>query len=118
MTIELAGADPWSSIGGSMGGAAGDVMKSAGIASMASMMVPGAGWVQLGLQLLGGMMQGDTSQAGAGSGGESQLNTSGWVVGEGDAAGGGSSSSNSGAWPWYVWAALTVGAVVLIRRAG
>lgn len=109
----------WDSIGGALGGAAGEVMSGSSVAGMAaSALIPGAGWVQLGLSLLSGMMQGDTSQSGAGSMGESQLNTSGWVVGEGDANGGGLSSSHAGAWPWYVWAALTLGAVVLIRKAG
>lgn len=109
----------WQSVGGSVaGGKAAEMMSGAGVAGMAaSAMVPGVGWVQLGLSLLSGMMQGDNEQSGAASGTGGNLNTSGWVVGEGDADGGNLASSQAGAWPWYVWAALTVGAVVLIRKA-
>lgn len=117
--VDFSGVDPWPSIGANVGGAASEILSGKSIASAAaSALVPGVGWVQLGLSLLGGMMQGDTTQSGAGSMGESQLNTSGWVVGEGDANGGGLSSAHAGAWPWYVWAAITLGAVVLIRKAG
>jgi hypothetical protein len=83
----------------------------------ASAAIPGVGWVQLGLQVLGAM-GGGSEQSGAAAQTEAQLNTSGWSVGKGKAAGGGLSSSSAGAWPWYMWAALTLGAVVLIRRAG
>lgn len=100
-----------------LGGAAGETMSGAGIAGMAaSALIPGAGWVQLGMQVLSAMFSG-SEQSAAAAGADSQLNTSGWVVGKGDAKGGGLSSSKAAAWPWYVWAALTVGAVVVIRRA-
>lgn len=100
-----------------LGGAAGETMSGAGVAGMAaSAMIPGVGWVQLGMQVLSAIMSG-SEQSAAGAGADSQLNTSGWVVGKGDANGGGLSSSKAGAWPWYVWAALTVGAVVIIRKA-
>jgi len=70
-------------------------------------------WV-LGANLLGGMLSNrDTSAANA-AGGASQLNTSGWVVGEGDATGGTLSSVPT--IPWYAWVAVAVVTYAVIRK--
>lgn len=46
----------------------------------------------------------DTSSAQSQSG--ASINSSGWVVGEGDAVGGTLSSANAGILPWYAWVSL------------
>lgn len=107
--------DQWPGINADMGGTAGAVMNGA---SIVSALTPGAGWVQLGVQLLGGLMSGDSSQSATASGTDGQLNTSGWVVGKGDAQGGGLSSTNMAGWPWYVWAGLGLVGVIAVRRFG
>jgi hypothetical protein len=73
-------------------------------------------WIGAGLQLLGGMLQGKTDISQAGAGGAGALNTSGWVVGEGDATGGSLSDSSGGGLGWQGWALLTVVAVIMIKR--
>lgn len=113
MGIDLKGLDPWPNVGGVAGGVLDGASVAAGLAT------PGVGWVSVGLKLLTSMMSGDTSQQATGSSGQGQLNTSGWVVGEGDATGGRTASSNNplAAMPWWGWAGLTMGAVILIRKA-
>lgn len=72
----------------------------------------GNAWLQLGAAFLnngGGRMLGgggDTSEATSGG---ASLNTSGWVVGEGDASGGSSGMSI----PWYAWAGLAAALLII-----
>lgn len=86
-------------------GGAGSVLGSLGV------LASGNPWAA-GLQFLSGVLAGDTSQSGAAS--QGQLNTSGWVVGEGDAQGGKLDAANGAGLPWYVWplGALLVVAVL------
>lgn len=75
-------------------------------------------WVSAGLQLVGGLLQGDSSISQSGAGSAGQLNTSGWVVGEGTANGGNTSDSSGGGLGWQGWAVLTVVAVLAIKGMG
>lgn len=61
------------------------------------------------------MSGGETSSAAGGS--STGLNTSGWVVGEGDAQGGQLSMSNAAALPWYAWAVGALVAIAIIKKA-
>jgi hypothetical protein len=76
-------------------------------------------WVGAGMQLLSSMFSGDSSVSGAGASSQGALNTSGWAVGDGKAEGGDLSASMASmqSWPWYVWAAGTLVAVAIIKKA-
>jgi hypothetical protein len=116
MAVDLGGLDPWPEVG--IGGMAGEVLDGA---SVASAFVPGAGWVGMGLKILGGLMGGDTdnSQTGGQAQGQSQLNTSGWAVGGSSAQGADSQGgiSQLAAIPWWGWAGFALVAVILIKKA-
>lgn len=77
------------------------------------------GWLNAGSSLLGalgGLKK--SEQSGAATSGASQtgLNSSGWVVGKGNAQGGTLETSGGVDFPWYAWAAGTVLIVALIKR--
>lgn len=105
-----------------------------GILGMDDALVSGAGnpalsmisgdWLGMGLQVLGGIFGGsDTEISSAQAGGQSLLNTSGWATGKSTAEGADLTSSQSFSmqnmqqWPWYYWAAGTIVAVALIKKA-
>lgn len=117
MAIDLkaVGIDPWASVGGSVagGGAAGSILGGASPVLGAL----GGDWLGIGSQLLGAMLKGKSSQSAAASDSAGQLNTSGWVIGKGDAAGGTLDSRTAAAWPWYAWAAGALVAIAIIKRA-
>lgn len=112
MAVDLTGLDPWPEIGGGI---------VAGEVNPALSMISGD-WLSMGLQVAGALFGGgstDISQAAAGSGGA--LNTSGWAVGESSAEGGSLSTSQAmqsmNNWPWWVWAAGSLVAVAVIKKA-
>ncbi len=86
---------------------------------------PTGGWLNLGSTVLSGMLGGgsksDASAGGSQSAGGA-LNTSGWVVGAGDASGGALDAALSGEGmpeiPWYGWAIGALVVAVLIKRSG
>lgn len=90
--------------GGSLSGAPSAVLSS---------LIPGGNFLQAGLQAFSMLAQPDTSGAAGATNGN--LNTSGWVVGKGDAEGGALTQSSGLNLPWYGWAALTVAAVLMLR---
>lgn len=55
-----------------------------------------------------GLFGGSTKQSKATSSASINFNSSGWVVGSGDAGGGGVSSTDGGlgALPWFAWASM------------
>ena len=73
-------------------------------------------WVALGANVLGGLLSNRDSSGAQSVGGASQLNTSGWVVGDGEANGGDLSSVPT--IPWYVWIAVAGLAYVVLRKKG
>ncbi len=86
--------------------------------------IPGGGWLQLGMSLLGGLGGGSKlTQSGAGGASAGSLNTSGWTVGNGDATGGDLKSTSSAASapfsvasiPWYGWVAGALVAIAIIK---
>lgn len=117
-SIDLGGLDPWGTIGaagGSSGGSSGGSAALDMLSGAAGLAVPGLGWAQLGMQVLGGLMSGDSTQSGAASGAE--LNTSGWVVGDGEAAGGDLSASRGFNIPWWGWAGGALLAAFILKKA-
>lgn len=110
--IDLTGADPWGSSGG--GSKIADIMGGLGsIAGLAGMGTP-VGWVGLAIQAF----QGKNEQTGAAGMSDGILETSGWVVGEGDAEGGKTSLTKAAAkLPWYAWAAGAIVAIAVIKKA-
>jgi hypothetical protein len=76
----------------------------------------GGDWMGLAAKFLGGATGGamaSSSQA-TSTGGMGQLNTSGWVVGEGDAVGGGLGGISD--IPWYGWAGIGLAVFMLIKK--
>jgi hypothetical protein len=61
-------------------------------------------------------MFGGTKQSSAQSQAQGSLNSSGWVVGSGDANGGKLSTDLGSALPWYGWASLGIIALAWYRR--
>lgn len=113
MAISLQGFDPWPEIGGGL--------VEGGAANPALSMISGD-WLSMGLQVAGALFGGgstDISQAAAGSGGA--LNTSGWAVGESSADGASLSTSQTlqsmNTWPWWYWAAGSLVAIAIIKKA-
>lgn len=106
--IDLMGSDPWGSIvqGDDK---IGDILGGGSIAGLD----PTGGWLSLGVKLLSGKSE----VSGAAGNADSLLNTSGFVVGEGDAEGGTLSSERIAALPWYAWAAGALVAIAIIKRA-
>lgn len=110
--IDLKGLDPWPNI-------------SAGAELAAPSAVLGAvggDWLGVGLKLLGGgglFGSSKTSQSGAASTSNTALNTSGWVIGEGDAQGGSLSTDTPtlANVPWWGWAVFTLVGVAIIKKA-
>lgn len=112
--VDLTGFDPWTSVGGAvLGGGGGD--KASDLIGTASTVLSGGNpLIGIGMKLLSGaLFGGDSSQSGAAGSGQTGLDTSGWVLGHGNATGG----NLSGGLPWYGWAALTITAVLLIKGA-
>lgn len=114
--VNLSGFDPWPNIGGAGGiGGASGVLGSVG--SLAS-----GDWLGLGMKLLSGAFSGDTDQSSTGGMASGQLNTSGWVIGKGDALGGKSSldaslTNASGAIPgWLLWLGGAALVVIVVKR--
>lgn len=109
--IDLKGFDPWPSI--TAGGAIDAPSAVLGAA--------GGDWLGLGLKVLGsGLLGGSkTKQTNAGGTSGGSLNTSGWVIGEGDAEGGSLTTStlSLSSVPWWGWAAFTLVSVAIIKRA-
>lgn len=111
--IDLTGKDPFASF---MTGASGsdpisDLLGGASIAALD----PTGGYLSLGLKLLSG----NTDKSGTVGAADTLLNTSGYVVGEGDALGGGLDSSRGAigfAWPWWYWAAGSLVAIAIIKK--
>jgi len=98
-----------------VGGLFSQGLTSGGLgSSILSGLSAGNPWVSIGATVLGGALRDtDTSGATAG-GGQGQLNTSGWVVGDGEANGGSLTATPS--IPWYAWASVAVLAVLLLRK--
>lgn len=113
MAIDLMGKDPWGAIGSGGGDdAIGTLLGGTSVAAMG----PYGALISVGLKLLTGTND-STAAAGAA---DTLLNTSGYVVGEGDAQGGGLDSSKGAigfAWPWWYWAAGSLVAIAIIKRA-
>lgn len=74
---------------------------------------PTGGWLTIAGQLFGG--KSEISQAASGS--DSLLNTSGFVIGKGNASGGTASNTKAANWPWYAWAAGALVAIAIIKKA-
>lgn len=113
MAIDLMGSDPWGAVGS--GGGSDPISDLLGGASVAAL-DPTGGFLSLGLKLLSGGKTDKSQTAGAA---ETLLNTSGYVVGEGDAMGGGLDSSRGAvgfAWPWWYWAAGSFVAIAIIKK--
>lgn len=100
--------DPWGDIGG--GGVLGD-------ASPVLAATPATSWLGVGLQVLK-MFSGDSEQNAASSSSGGQINSSGWVVGEGDAQGGTLATSQGlAALPWYIWATGALVGIAIAKRS-
>lgn len=110
--IDLTGKDPFASfMTGAGSNPIGDLLGGASIAALD----PTGGFLSLGLKLLSGK----SDKSGAAGAADSLLNTSGYVVGEGDAMGGGLDSSKGAigfAWPWWYWAAGSLVAIAIIKK--
>lgn len=64
-----------------------------------------------------GLFGGDTDTSQSSSDGIAAINSSGWVIGKGNANGGSLSTQSGGlGLPWYGWVSLGIIAVVAIRR--
>lgn len=114
MAIDLTGFDPWPSVGG---GVLGD---SAAISPALSMI--SGDWLSVGLQVAGGLFAGNTNISGAAGGSQGGLNTSGWATGKKSSAQGSDLSNvqtlaSLNNWPWWVWAAGTLIAVAVVKKA-
>lgn len=74
-------------------------------------------WMGLGIKLLGLGQSTDISQAASGS--DTLLNTSGYVIGKGNAEGGTLSTTKGSiaALPWYVWAAGALVGIAIVKRS-
>lgn len=108
--IDLAGSQVLNRFIPALGGGSGSGSTGSAVLGAIGMANP---WIAVGTTLLSGMLsQKDQSGANA-AGGASQLNTSGWVVGEGDATGGALSTVPT--IPWYVWV-IAIGGVVYVAR--
>lgn len=118
MGVEVPNVDLWPNISagvidGTAGAAGGSLIDSI----FGSLSGNPLGWLNAGSSLLGVLGGGrKIKQSAAAGAAESQLNTSGWVVGEGDADGGTLERSNGVSAPWYVWVAGTVLIVAVIKR--
>ena len=109
--IDLKGMDPWPGIS-----------AGADLAAPSSVLgAVGVDWLGVGLKLLGGGLFGGskTKQSGAASTSNGALNTSGWVLGEGDAQGGSLSTDTPSLVnvPWWGWAVFTLAGVAIIKKA-
>lgn len=119
----MADLSPSATYGGILGMDAGLVASPANPVNAALGMISG-NWLSTGLQVLGGIFGGSkTNVSKAAAGSQGLLNTSGWATGESSAEGAGLSSSQSFSaenlqnLPWYYWAAGTLIAVVIIKKA-
>lgn len=111
--IDLTGKDPWGAIGSTKaGGILGDAAPVLGT------IAGGGDWLSLGMSAISGIF-GGAEQSAAGGSGSSALNTSGWVIGQGNAQGGELTNivESSKKWPWYVWAAGALVAIAIIKKA-
>lgn len=111
MAIDLAGKDPWGTLGGVTGGASNPALK----------MVSGD-WLSTGLQVAGVLFGGGkTDISGAGAGGAGSINTSGWAVGDSTAEGSSLETSQNmpsmNNWPWWVWVAGSLVVIAVIKKA-
>lgn len=112
MAIDLSGRDPWPEIGGGL---------VSGEVNPALSMISGD-WLSTGLQVAGVLFGGGkTDISGAGAGGIGSLNTSGWAVSKSSAEGADLTSKISmqsmNDWPWWVWAAGSLVAIAIIKKA-
>lgn len=99
--------DPWGDVGGGILGEASPVLAA----------TPGTSWLGVGLQALK-LFSGDSTQNASSSTSGGQVNSSGWVVGDGDAEGGTlSTSTGLAALPWYVWATVALVGVAVAKRS-
>lgn len=104
------GKDPFASFAGGKDPIS-DLLGGASIAALD----PTGGFLSIGLKLLSG----NNDKTGAVGSADTLLNTSGYVVGEGDAMGGGLDSNKGAigfAWPWWYWAAGSLVAVAIIKK--
>lgn len=105
---------PSASYGGVLGMVGGEVNPALSMIS--------GDWLTTGLQVAGVLFGGGkTDISGAGAGGAGSLNTSGWAVGDSTAEGGSletvQNMPSMNAWPWWVWAAGSLVAIAIIKKA-
>lgn len=108
--------------GASYGGILGMDSALVGSAGNPALSMISGDWLGLGVQVLGGALFGSkVKQSGAGSASDGLLNTTGWATGDSSAEGADLSSTQSIAnmnnWPWWYWAAGTLIAVAVIKKA-
>lgn len=119
----MADLSPSASYGGILGMDAGLVASPANPLNSALSMISGD-WLGTGLQLLGGIFGGSSvNNSKAAGGSQGLLNTSGWATGDSTAEGGSLENNQNFSMqslnelPWYYWAAGTLVAVAIIKKA-
>lgn len=63
-----------------------------------------------------GLFGGDTDVSSSQSSGVAAINSSGWVVGKGNASGGNLDNASGAGLPWYAWASFAIIALAYWRK--